>query len=542
MHQQQLHHQQLKLHQMQQSQAQQLLLEQLLHHQMSDPSYRQLNVDPTGDNLFDQVQLRRHLHESQQKSHSLGNLDPSLEQFIQANISQRALGRQESGFLDLVAQAKHGSILPLEQQQRFQQEELQAQQLSMALRQKLGMEGERHNDMPWLVDEAGQFVRNHAGHHQAQVGGFNSSENYQHMQRLPSHEQLPSHLTWNPAFQEKHQRGFFEPNSLALERSLSVPAGSIGMKMDSVIPQGLGLEQRNYYMPSADKLGSLSAAIPPQEMSNEFPASCTVSFESSQSGDNGQIERSSIETQMRQLHLDAERHRNESEVTVTRADIWASAEGDEKQVLMNLLHQKLGHQGTQSSEVDPRHSLSSTRSRETILPISESSSSQLPFGLPQDRLVGRNKYFIEGPQNSDLSVLLQDHLGSVGMNEQFNNFTGSEKLPLRSSSGTLMEDPSFLSSKRDTLYVDTSLLGKSALGDELLDFSGHKDKEQGVKGIISLSRSVSEIEVNKEQAEKAVDGGEVPSSAHSRHSSISSAGKFHLFSFSHTSIFVQVRV
>ncbi|PON61268.1 GYF domain containing protein [Parasponia andersonii] len=524
--QQHLRHQQMQLQQMQQSQAQQLLLEQLLHQQMSDPGYRQLNVDPMGDNLFDQVQLRRHLlHELQPQSHSSGNLDPSLEQFIQANISQRAIGGQESGFLDTVAQERHGSILPLEQQHRFQQEELQAQQLSMALRQQLGMEGERHNDIPWLLDEAGQFTRNHAGHHQARVGGFNSLENYQQLQRLPSHEQQPRHLTWNPACQEKHRRGFFEPNSMALERSLSVPAGSIG-KMDVGNPQGLGLQQQNFYMPSADKLGSLSSAHPPQEMTSEFHASDPVAFESSRSGDNGQLDRSFIEMQMQMLHLNAARNRDESEVTKTHADssTWASAEGDETRAFMDFLCQKLGHPCTRSSDVDPRHSLSSTRNQESNLPISESSSSQLPFSHLEERHVGRNNHFIEGHQNPGLNVLLQDHLCSVVTNEQFNNFTDSEKLLLRSSSGTLIEDPSFLSSKRDTRCVDTSLLGNSAVGDDSMDFEGHKEKRQGVKGIISLSQSISVIEGNKEQAGKTIDTEERPSNAHSRHSSISSAG------------------
>ncbi|XP_015865878.2 uncharacterized protein LOC107403501 isoform X2 [Ziziphus jujuba] len=525
----QLQQQQMKLQQIQQSQAQQLLLEQLLQHQMSDPGYRQLKVDSTVDSLFDQVQLRKHLrHELQPKSHSSRHLDPSLEHIFQANAAQRALGGRETDFLDLLSHVKYGNTLPLEQQHRFQQEELQAQQLSMALRQQLGMEGERRVDGPWLVDEAGQFVRNPAGHHQAQMLGFNPSENYQHLQRLASHEQQLNHLNWNHTLQERHEQGFYEPN-MAFERS-SVPVGSPGMKLDAVNShvQGLGLQQQNVYAPSFDKLGSISSGVSPhlQQMSDAFYGSHPVAFESSRSGNNGQLENSSIEARIQQLQLDAERKRMESEATLTFADTnnWASTEGDKKRVLMDILHQKLGHQRAQSSEVDYQHSLSSTRSRETFFPVSESSSSHLPFNLLPDQQVG----MMEGHQNSNISVLLQGYSGNIGMNEQFNKMVSNEKSLLRSNTGALVEDQSFVSGIRDashTSFMETALMGKSAGDEDYLKLEGSKEKRQGMKGMLSVGRLVSEMEGNvADQEEKSFDYGELPSNAHSRHSSMSSTG------------------
>lgn len=525
--QQQQQQQQMKLQQMQQSHAQQMLLEQLLHQQRSNPGLRQLQVDPTGDNLFDQIQLRKHLlHELQQNSHSSRHLDPSLEQIIQANSGQRARGGWDTDFLDLLSHIKHGNIHTLEQQHRLQQEELQAHQLSMALRQQLGVEGERRIDGPWLVDEAGQFVRNPAGHHQAQMLG----ENYQHLQRLASHEQQLSHLNWNHTLQERHDRGFYEPNSMAFERSLSVPVGSPGNTVNAHV-QGLGLQQQNFFMPSTDKLGSLTSGVSPhlQQMSDGLYASYPVAFDSRRSGGNGQLENSSIEAQIQQLQLDAERRQKEAEATLSYPDSnnWSSAEDDKnnsKRVLLDILHQKMGHQHTQLSEVDFQHSLSS-RSQENFFPVSESSSSYLHFNLLPEQQVGMT----EGHQNSNLNVLLQGYSGNV-TNEQFNKLANNEKALLRSNSGALLEDQSFLSGIRDsshTRFMESALLGKSAVDEDFLELEGTKEKRHGVKGMLSMGRLVSEMEGNMvDQEEKTFDRGELPSNAHSRHSSMSSTGRF----------------
>ncbi|KAL5581407.1 hypothetical protein UlMin_013849 [Ulmus minor] len=523
--QQQLHHHQMKLQQMQQSQTQQLLLEQFLHQQMSDPGYRQLKLDPIGDNFLDQLQMRKHhLHELHHKSHSLGHLDPSLEPVIQTNLGRRVLGGQESGFADLASQITHGNMLPLEQQHFLQQKELQAQQLSMALRQQLGMETERHVDVPWFDEAASQFVRNRAGHPQAQMAGYNSSDNYQQLQRLSVHEQQPSHLSWNHALQERHQRGIFEPNSVGLEKSLSVPVGSPGMKLDPVNAQGLGLQQQNFFMPS-DKPGSFSSGIPPrhQEISDEFYASRPTSLQSFHSGDNGQLEGSSVAAQLRQLHLVAERKGKELEMSMIHADsnIWASAEGEDnsKRAFMDLLQQKLGHQHMQSPEVDSWNSLPSSTSHETFFPHSDSSSSQLPFNFP-DRQVSTNNYFTEGHQTSNLSALTQDQLGKSGVNEQINNIASGENLLLKSNSRIMLEDQAFLSGKKDTSYM----LSKSSVEGDLVELGGHKERRQVMKGI-PLGMSVSEVEANKAKQEKnSINCVELPSKSHSRNSSVSSAG------------------
>ncbi|KAL5864527.1 hypothetical protein ACOSQ3_002041 [Xanthoceras sorbifolium] len=509
--QQQRHLELQQQHRLLQQQQQQLLLEQLLQHQMSESGYGKLKVDPMRENLLDPVQLRMHiLHELQQNSHTR-HIDPSLEQIIQAKIGQSALQGQPADLLDLMSQVKHGNMLPSEQQLHFQQESLQAQQLSMGLRQQFGMEGERHIPGPWTIDEAGQFARNPSGQHQAHSAGFGVSDLYQQQQRHSQHEEQFGRHNWNHALQERHQRGFYEPSSMTLDRSMSHPSAvNPGMNLENINAhaQGPDFPERHLYMHSSSQLGSFSSSIPShsQQVSDEFFASHPDMTESHSYGSNGMLENSWIERQMQQLNLKAERQRQESEVNMTYADssMWASAGGDDehpKRLLMDL-RQNLGIKSMQSSEVDYQHHTSSSKTRESFWPISEPQNSNLSFNHLPDQEVGVNSSFMEGRQNSNSSAQFK-HSGNT--------------LLLRSNSGASIEQ-SFLSGTIE----HSSSIGKSATDKELSEHEGPKVKRHGSKG---TSRSVSEIKDDLvEQAENALDGGELPLHAHSRHSSLSTAG------------------
>ena len=534
----QLQQQQVHLHEMKlrQQQQQQCQIQQLLHHQISHPGYGQSNVDPLRDNLFDQIQLKKHLlHELQLNSHSSRHLDPMLEKIIQAKVGQNAVQGRQADILDLVLQANHGNTIALEQQLRLQQEQSQVQQLSMALRQQLGLEGERHNGGPWPVNEAGQFFRNPASHQQAMSAGFNSSDFCLQQNRPSSHEQL-SNLNWNHALQEQLQQGVYEPSSMSFGRSMPLPTSAPGMNLDSVKTSSHGLDphERQLYRHSDDQLGSFSSDFPshPKTVSNEYYASHLDAIQSCRSGNNGRVENSWIEAQKQQLHLEALQQRKELEATVSFVDsnVWASAGGDEnsKRGLKDL-HQKMVLQSAESSEIDYRHSLLSSRSQETFLLNSESNSSNFPFNLPPDQQLCLNDSFMERPQVSNSSAFLQDHFVGGAVNEQkFHNLGKSESSPFGSSSGALVKDQSFLLGTRDTshtCYVNSSLIGKSATDKDLLELEGKMGKRHGSKGMILMSRSASEMAENlSEQTETAL-GRELPINAHSRHSSLSSAGK-----------------
>ncbi|XP_031271430.1 uncharacterized protein LOC116129840 [Pistacia vera] len=508
--QQQIRFNQMKLlqQQQQQQQQQQLLLEQLLQHQMPDPGYGQLKVEPVRDNMLDQVQLRMQLLHELQLNSQARHLDPSLEQIIQAKIGQSALRGQPADLLDLRSQAKHVNMLSSEQQLHFQQEQLRARQLSMALRQQSGLEGEGRITGPWSVDEAGQLARSPSGHHQAHSAGFSASDFYQQQQRLSSHEEQFNHHNWNHALQERHQRGSFEPSSMALDRSLSVPpAVTPGRNLDNINAraQGLDFPDQHLYMHSTGQLSSFSSGIPShsQQISDEFYAT-HPDMKESHSGNNMLQENSWIEKQMQQLNLKGDRQRQDSEVNMTSVDtsLWTSTGGDREnseRVLMDLIRQNSGLQSVQSSEIGYQH-----KTREAFWPVSETQSSNLPFNLLPGQEVIVSSSFVEGPQNSNSSA-------------QFKHSGNGERLIIRSNSGALLEQP-FLSSSIE----HSSPIGKSTLDKDFLELEGPKGKRHGSKG---MGMSISEIKDNSvEQAENSLDYGELPINAHSRHSSLSSVG------------------
>lgn len=485
---------------LQQQQQQQVLLEQLFQHRMSDPVYGQLKADTMRDNPLDQVKLRMNfLHELQQNFQTM-QLDPSMEQIIQAKLGQNAHRGQPATLLDLISPAKHGNMPSSEQKLHFQQGPLQGRQLSLSLRQQLGLEGERRINGPWSVDEAGQFFRNPAGHHHVQSAGLNSSDFYQQQRRLSSPEEQFDPRHWNPAIQEQHKLGFFEPSSTALDRS---------MNLDNVDACGqvLDFPDQHLYMHSSGELGSLSSGVSSHshQVSNEFYASYPDMIEHHSPGNSGLLESNWIEKHIQQLNLKAEQHRKESEINMNAVDsMWTSARGDEensKRALMDRFHQNLGHKSMQSSEFDYQHLISSSKTQETVWPVNETHSLNLPFGHLPDQEVSESSSFMEGPQNSNTGA-------------KFKHAGNSERLILRSSSGAPMEQ-SFLSG----IVEHPNSISKLAVESEL---QGLKGKRHGSKG---MSWSVSEIKDNLvEETENSLDCREQCSTAHSRQSSLSTSG------------------
>ncbi|KAH0969107.1 hypothetical protein GBA52_029027 [Prunus armeniaca] len=317
------------------------------------------------------------------------------------------------------------------------------------IEEQLQMEGERRLGGPWFADEASHVTRDPAGHHQAQMVAFSSSENYQQQQRFPTHEQQLSHLNWNHASRERHGMNFDIQNACG---------------------QGLDLQDQYRRKCSIDKQDSISSGMPSncQLVSDEFFSSHSVGLERLPCGNSGQLENSCIEAHQPHLHLDAEQKRRDSEATMAFAEsnMWANGDTEHsKQILMDL-HQKLGHQSTELSEVDYQHQLSSSRSRESLYIF------HLVF--------------------SGINQL--DHLGGVGMNEQSSNLATSERVPFRSNSRAFMEDQLFLSGPREvshTSHVDTSFMCKSSVSDGVSELEGNNWKKQGVKGMLNRHSSLS---------------------------------------------------
>ncbi|KAF2322904.1 hypothetical protein GH714_031957 [Hevea brasiliensis] len=473
--QQQLRHQQMELLlQQQEKQQQQLVLERMLQHQMSDLGYRRSKVDPLMENLLDQVQFRMQLPELQQSSHPSRHLDPSLEQIIRAKVGLNSLQEPQADFLDLL-QEKHGNVLP-SNQFHFQEERLQAQQLSLALKQQLGMEDEKTSQ--WT------------------------------MRRLSSPEEHLSHLKWKHALQEQCQHGLYEP--------VVIP----GIKLDNVndCPQDPNSTEHLYMQP-VDQLGSFSSGMPfPfKQISDDFYGSPPAALAFS-SGKQGKLEKSGIKGGMQQLHLETQQQSKVSEVAAN-SSICAPTGGDEensKRLLMDC--QKLGLQCIRSSETDYQYLISSSEPQNALCLIKDSRFSNLPLNHNLDQEAAMNLSFTKGPQILNSTSLLQDNLVSAALSGQ-----NGERLLSKSNSGALIEEQTFLSGARDpshTSYVDARFIGKSTLDEDLPELE-RKGSIYGSKAMVPMCRSASQIEDNLvEQAEAATDLGRIPS----RHSLLSIAG------------------
>ncbi|CAN1838950.1 Protein ESSENTIAL FOR POTEXVIRUS ACCUMULATION 1 [Linum perenne] len=276
--QQQLRNHQLKLQQQRQQQQreqqqQQLVLERFLQHQMSNVSYGQLGADPLRDNMLDEVQFRMQMAEVQQSDRLSRQTNPSLEQIIQAKIGHNAHQEPPSDLLDFLSQVKHGSIPSSDEQIHFQQQQLQAQQLSFALRRQLGMDGEKQVSSAWSGDDVGQPQAEFA---------VNSSDFYQ--QRLNSDEEHQRNLKRHYGFQEQHQNGFYDRTSGACEQPLP---------------------------PEIKLNGHLQGLV------NNY-----------NHGKNAQLENGWPEGDLQPLHLEVKQHLNDAEA-VSYPGFWGYAGGDD---------------------------------------------------------------------------------------------------------------------------------------------------------------------------------------------------------------------
>ncbi|XP_039029439.1 uncharacterized protein LOC120163615 [Hibiscus syriacus] len=123
----------------------------------------------------------------------------------------------------------------------------------MALRQQLGMEGDRRLAGSLSVDEVGQFVGNPSNHHQGHSIGLNGSDLYQ--KRLSPLEEHYCNLRKNHALEDLPEQGNFDPNSTAFG-SLNLPADTPGIKVENA--NSLYLAE-NLYMHSNNQLGPSSS-------------------------------------------------------------------------------------------------------------------------------------------------------------------------------------------------------------------------------------------------------------------------------------------
>lgn len=526
--QQQQFHQQL-LQERQQSQARQVLLEQLLHGQIPDPGLPQSCGDPIRpNNVLDRVLLeQRLLHELQQQSHHPPrHFIPSVEQLAQTKFGQVPQQEPQRDLFELLSNAQHGQMPPLEHQ-ILHQEQLQARQLSMGLRQRTNVEEERHVDSVWPVSENDQFLRSLAGNHRRGPLDF-----YLRQQR-PLHEDQLSQLERNFSFQDRLRQGLYEPGSVPFERSLSLAAGASGMNMDAVNAMahahGLDMQELNARMHSAGQVGTFSSGVHSHNphhpvVPNHFHVSHLDAIEGRWSESNGKLANDWMESQIQQLNINAERQKRESEVKMTVEDprLWMSdGVNDDKsrRLLMELLHQKSGYQPADSPHIND--GISFEKRAPSVL-YSGSSSSDNRFSVALDREANIKNSFAVGSYGS--STCEPSEVASADDHANYLQSTG--KLPFRSESGATYEGHLFLSDVNETaqaVFTDSNVIDRLSINKEYLEVEGrkHGSKSQGMsKG------SVSEIQdgIAEQTRLATADRLEIP--ALSRHSSLGVPSKF----------------
>ncbi|XP_057493920.1 protein ESSENTIAL FOR POTEXVIRUS ACCUMULATION 1-like isoform X1 [Actinidia eriantha] len=520
--QQQFHQQQMLLQEQQQPQAQQLILEQLLQSQMHDSGHGQSRVDAVRtNNALDQVMLKQQIfHELQQRSHPPSrHTDPSIEHIMQAKFGQMSHQGRQSDLLELVSRPKHGQMRSLEHQ-ILQQEQLYARQLPMGLRRRVEMEEERHIDPSWPVDETNQFIRSPAGMHRAHFAGFGPLDFYQQQQQRPSPEEQLSHLERNLSMQDQFQRGLYDPGLSPFEQSMLLPGGP-GMSLDVINAmargQGLDIQEPNQRMRSAGQVGGFSSSIHshhPLDPNKLHASHSDIGGHWSES--NSYLPNDWMESRIRQLHLNAELQKRESESKMTSDDssLWMSAgtsDDSSKRLLMELLLRKSGNQSTDS--LDLGNGVSYDR--------------KAPFGRhsgtsSSNQEAGINPSYTVGPYGSNSGppqVRFAD--------EESCTLDNSERLPFRSNSGILIEGDQFFSGIDETsqaIYTNSNI----AQSTRERDFLDVERKRHGFKpefGMMNGPASELEEGMAAQAGLAAVDHGEMPINIISRHNSLGIAGE-----------------
>ncbi|GKU92820.1 hypothetical protein SLEP1_g6495 [Rubroshorea leprosula] len=513
--QQQFHKEQKLLQERQQSQVQQAFLEQLFGGQIPAPGPGQSFADPIrSSNVLDQVLLERQLlHEIQQQSHHASrHFVPSLDQLVQAKFGQAPQEEHQRDLYDLISHAQHGQLQSLEHM-LLRKEQLQ-RQLSMGLKQH---NEERDINSLWPADQTNQFLRKSAGINRVQPLGFSPLDLYQQQPR-PSHEEQLSHLEQNLSIQELRQ-GLYEHSLSPFERSMSLPAGASAINMDVVNAmahvRGLDIDEPSTHLRSAGQVGTFSSGLHTHNPHHLLPNQYNASQEGQWVESNGQMENDWMESRIQQLQINAERQKRDLGVKMPseNSSAWMSDglnDDKSRQLLMELLHQKSGHQTSKSSERDSSGIYCGSGSLDHPLSVLAEQEASLNNSIPV------------GSYGSSSSEAQQIYFAD----EPAGSFEGDERLQFRPGSGVMSERERFLSRTSDnaqSIYGDANMTGMLSMNKELSDgeWMNQESKSQG-----TMKGSAFEVHdgMIKQGGLTFIGERDVPVNVLSRHSSLGVTG------------------
>ncbi|XP_010478079.1 PREDICTED: uncharacterized protein LOC104757065 isoform X1 [Camelina sativa] len=363
-------HQKL-LQEQQQSHARQLHFQQILQGQTPDSRFGQSHDFPRS-NSVDQMLLEQHLMNELQNSsgHPSQNFAPYNEQLAGGNFGQLLHeGHQRELLEQLLStqkqsqygqmQSQHGQLQsdPIRslEYQLLQQEQLM--QLANGVRHNSLLEEQRHIDPLWPSDHNDQLLRTHSGINRSRSSaGFRPLEFNQHQQRPPFEDQF-GQLERNLSYQQQLRQELFE-HGLPFERSAS------GINLDAVnglgLSQGLELRDATAHMQSSGRLGNSTHGFNhqnPRLPLGEPHFSQLEPMEGRWSGADTQLAGDWAESQFRRSNMETEHHQMRSEIRRQGEDsnswmVGGSTNDKSKQLFMELLHQRPGHQSTESPSMN----------------------------------------------------------------------------------------------------------------------------------------------------------------------------------------------
>ncbi|AAF99744.1 F17L21.22 [Arabidopsis thaliana] len=370
-------HQKL-LQEQQQSHARQLHFQQILQGQTPDTRFGQSHDFPRS-NSVDQMLLEQQMLNELQKSsgHPSQNFAPYIEQHAAGNFGrftheghQRELleqlfstqmqsqyGQKQSQYGQM--QSQHGQLQsePIRslEYQLLQQEQLM--QLANGVRHNTLLEEQRHIDPLWPSDHSDQLLRTHPGIHRSHSSaGFRPLDFHQQQQR-PHFEDQFSQLERNRSYQQQLRLELLE-HGLPFERSAS------GLNLDAVnglgLSQGLELRDATAHMQSSGRLGNSTPGFShqnPRIPLGESHFSHLEPTEGRWSGADTQLAGDWAESQFRRSNMDTEHDKMRSEIRRLGEDpnswmVGGSTDDKSKQLFMELLHQRPGHQSAESPNMN----------------------------------------------------------------------------------------------------------------------------------------------------------------------------------------------
>ncbi|XP_010460473.1 PREDICTED: uncharacterized protein LOC104741332 isoform X2 [Camelina sativa] len=359
-------HQKL-LQEQQQAHARQLHFQQILQGQTPDSRFGQSHDFPRS-NSVDQMLLEQQLINELQKGsgHPSQNFAPYIEQLAAGNIGQlpHEGHRREliEHLLSTKMQSQYGPVqsqygqmqsqhgqLQSESSRSLEYQLLQQEQLMQLAngRHNTLLEEQRHIDPLWPSDHNDQLLRTHPGIHRSRSStGFRPLDFHQQQQRPPFEDQF-GQLERNLLYQQHLRQELFE-QGLPFERSASLPVSASGLNLDAVtglgLSQGLDMRDATAHMQSSGRLGNSTLGFNHQNHRiplSEPHFSQLEPMEGRWPGADTQVPGDWAESQMRRPGEDSNSWM-----------IGGSTEDRSKQLFMELLHQRPGHQSAESPSMN----------------------------------------------------------------------------------------------------------------------------------------------------------------------------------------------